>query len=103
MDHLLGLHFTSAWWAMLYLIILCVAATVFDRVITRLVGKVLSGTPAKIVRFVLMGAVCAGVLLGADALMDGVSQSWWSLAVLAIAAAAMMVLPAQASGENGND
>lgn len=94
MDHLLGLHFTSSWWALLYLIILCVAATVFDRVIARLVGKVLSGTPAKAARFVLMGAVCAGVLLGVDALMDGVRQELWSLAALALAAAALMVLPA---------
>ena len=94
MDHLLGLHFTSSWWALLYLIVLCVAATVFDRVIARLVGKVLSGAPAKVVRVVLMGAVCAGVLLGMDALMDGVQQEWWSLAALALAAAALMVLPA---------
>ena len=94
MDHLLGLHFTSSWWALLYLIILCVAATVFDRVITRLVGKVLSGTAAKVVRFVLMGVVCTSVLLGVDALMDGVRQELWSLAVLALAAAALMVLPA---------
>lgn len=95
MDHLLGLHFTSSWWALLYLIILCVAATVFDRVITRLVGKVLSGAPAKVVRFVLMGAVCAGVLFGVDALMDGVQQELWSLVALAVAAAALMVLPAE--------
>ncbi len=96
MDHLLGLHFTSSWWALLYLLILCVAATIFDRIIGRLVNKGLSGTPAKVVRFVLMSAVCAGVLLGTDALMDGVQQAWWSLGALAVAAAALMVLPAEA-------
>lgn len=100
MDHLLGLHFTSVWWALLYLIILCVAATVLDRIIGKLVGKALTGMPAKIVCFLLMSVTCAGVLLGADALMDGVWQDWWSLAVLAIAAAVLMVLPTQASGED---
>ncbi len=100
MDHLLGLYFTSTWWALLYLIILCVAATVLDRIIGMLVGKALTGVPAKIVCFVLMSVACAGVLLGADALMDGVSQSRWSLVALALAAAALMVLPTQASGED---
>lgn len=94
MDSLLGLHFTSSWWALLYLLVLCVAATIFERIIARLVNKVLSGTPAKVACFVLLSAVCAGVLLGVDALMDGVQQAWWSLAALALAAAALMVLPA---------
>lgn len=97
MDQLLGLQFTSTWWALLYLMVLCVAATVFDRVINRMVSKVLSGTPAKAVRFVLMAAVCAGVLLGMDALLDGVQQVWWSLAGLALVAAALMVLPAESA------
>ena len=93
MDHLLGMHFTSIWWAFLYLLILCVAATVFDRVIGRLVGKVMQGTAAKAVRFILLSAVCTLVLWGMDALMDGVWQSWWSLLGLAVLAAVLMVLP----------
>lgn len=93
MDHLLGMHYTSIWWAFLYLLILCVAATVLDRIINRLVGKKLQGAAAKAVRLVLMTAVCALVLWGADALLDGVWQTWWSLAGLAVLAAVLMVLP----------
>ena len=93
MDHLLGMHFTSIWWAFLYLVILCVAATVLDRIIGRLVGKVLDGAPAKFVRLVLMAAACAGVLWGVDALMDGVWLTWWCLVGLAVLAAVLMVLP----------
>lgn len=93
MDHLLGMHFTSIWWAFLYLVILCVAATVLDRLIGRLVGKVLKGGAAKAVRFVLMAAACAGVLWGVDVLMKGVWLTWWSLAGLAVLAAVLMVLP----------
>lgn len=93
MDHLLGMHFTSIWWAFLYLLILCVAATIFDRIIGRLVGKTMQGGAAKAVRLVLMSAVCALVLWGADAIMDGVWQSWWSLIGLAVLAAVLMVLP----------
>jgi len=96
MDHLLGMHFTSIWWAFLYLVILCVAATILDRIIGRLVGKVLSGTAAKTVRLVLMAAASAGVLWGVDALMDGVWLTWWTLASLAVLTAVLMVLP-----ENG--
>jgi len=96
MDHLLGMHFTSIWWAFLYLIILCVAATVLDRIIGRLVGRALSGTAAKAVRLVLVAAVCGGVLWGVDALMDGVWLTWWSLAGLAVLAAVLMVLPENA-------
>lgn len=95
MDHLLGMHFTSLWWAFLYLLILCVAATVFDRVIGRLVGKVLHGGAAKVVRLVLVAVVCGGVLWGVDLLMDGVWLSWWTLAGLAVLAAVLMVLPEQ--------
>lgn len=93
MDHLLGMHFTSIWWAFLYLVILCIAATILDRIIGRLVGKALSGVAAKAVRLVLMAAVCGGVLWGVDALMDGVWLTWWSLAGLAVLAAVLMVLP----------
>lgn len=93
MDHLLGMHFTSIWWAFLYLVILCIAATVLDRIVGRLVGKGLNGTPAKIVRLILVAAACAGVLWGVDALMDGVWLTWWSLAGLAVLAAVLMVLP----------
>lgn len=96
MDHLLGMHFTSIWWAFLYLVILCVAATVLDRIIGRLVGKALNGAEAKAVRLVLMAASCAVVLWGVDALMDGVWLTWWTLAGLAVLAAVLMVLP-----ENG--
>ena len=96
MDDLLGMHFTSIWWAFLYLIILCVAATVLDRIIGRLVGRALSGTAAKAVRLVLVAAVCGGVLWGVDALMDGVWLTWWSLAGLAVLAAVLMVLPENA-------
>ena len=95
MDHLLGMHFTSIWWAFLYLVILCVAATVLDRIFGRLVGKVLIGGAAKAVRLVLMAAVCGGVLWGADLLMDGVWLNWWTLAGLAVLAAVLMVLPEQ--------
>lgn len=93
MDHLLGMHYTSIWWAFLYLLILCVAATVLDRLINRLVGKKLQGTAAKAVRLILMTVVCALVLWGADAVLDGVWQTWWSLAGLAVLAAVLMVLP----------
>lgn len=93
MDHLLGMHFTSIWWAFLYLMILCVAATIFDRVIGHLVGKGLKGGAARAVRLVLMSVVCALVLWGADALMDGVWLTWWSLAGLAVLASVLMVLP----------
>ncbi len=93
MDHLLGMHFTSIWWAFLYLLILCVAATIFDRVIGRLVGKALKGSAAKAVRLVLMSAVCGLVLWGVDALMDGVWLTWWSVLGLAVLAAVLMVLP----------
>ena len=93
MDHLLGMHFTSIWWAFLYLVILCVAATVLDRLIARPVNRALKGAAAKAVRFVLMAIVCAGVLWGVDALMKGVWLTWWSLAGLAVLAAALMVLP----------
>lgn len=93
MDHLLGMHFTSIWWAFLYLVILCVAATVLDRIIGRLVGKALNGAAAKAVRLVLMAAACAVVLWGVDALMDGVWLTWWTLAGLAVLAAVLMVLP----------
>ena len=93
MDHLLGMHFTSIWWAFLYLLILCVAATVLDRIIGRLVGKGLRGAVAKAVRFVLLGAACALVLWGVDALMDGVWLTWWSVLGLAVLAAVLMVLP----------
>lgn len=96
MNHLLGMHFTSIWWAFLYLVILCVAATILDRVIGRLVGKGLRGTAAKTVRLVLMAVACAGVLWGVDALMDGVWLTWWSLAGLALLAAVLMVLPENA-------
>lgn len=96
MDHLLGMHFTSIWWAFLYLVILCVAATILDRIIGQLVGKALSGVAAKVVRLVLMTAACAGVLWGVDALMKGVWLTWWSLAGLAILAAVLMVLPENA-------
>lgn len=96
MDHLLGMHFTSIWWAFLYLMILCVAATVLDRVIGRLVGKMLGGGAAKAARLVLMSAACALVLWGVDALMNGVWLTWWALAGLAVLAAVLMVLP-----ENG--
>lgn len=96
MDHLLGMHFTSIWWAFLYLIILCVAATILDRVIGRLVDKALKGGLAKAVRLVLVAAACSGVLWGVDALMSGVWLTWWSLAGLAVLAAVLMVLP-----ENG--
>lgn len=99
MDHLLGMSFTSIWWAFLYLVILCVAATIFDRVIARLVGKVLSGGLAKAVRLVLMAAVCGGVLWGVDVLMDGVWLTWWSLAGLAVLAAVLMVLPENEKAE----
>ena len=93
MDHLLGMHFTSIWWAFLYLLILCVAATVLDRIIGRLVGKGMKDAAAKVVRLILMSAACALVLWGADALIDGVRQAWWSLAGLAVLAAVLMVLP----------
>lgn len=93
MDHLLGMHFTSIWWAFLYLLILCVAATVLDRVIGRLVGKAIKGGAAKAVRLVLMSAVCTLVLWGVDTLMDGVWLTWWSLVGLAVLAAVLMVLP----------
>ena len=93
MDHLLGMHFTSIWWAFLYLLILCVAATVLDRIIGRLVGKMLKGGTAKAVRLVLMAAVCGGVLWGADVLIKGVWLTWWSLAGLAVLAAVLLVLP----------
>lgn len=93
MDHLLGMHFTSIWWAFFYLVILCVAATILDRIIARLVNKGLKGAAAKAVRLVLMAAVCAGVLWGVDALMDGVWLTWWSLTGLAVLAAVLMVLP----------
>ena len=96
MDHLLGMHFTSIWWAFLYLLILCVAATVLDRIIARLVGKVLKGGAAKAVRLGLMTATCGGVLWGVDALIKGVWLTWWTLAGLAVLAAVLMVLP-----ENG--
>ena len=100
MDHLLGMHFTSIWWAFLYLVILCVAATILDRIISRLVCKALPGVAAKAVRLVLMSAACAGVLWGTDALMDGVWLTWWSLVGLAILTAVLMVLPENAqSGE----
>ena len=95
MDHLLGMHFTSIWWAFFYLVILCVAATVLDRIIGRLVGKTLKGGVAKAVRLVLMTVVCGGVLWGADLLMDGVGLTWWSLVGLAVLAAVLMVLPGQ--------
>lgn len=93
MDHLLGMHFTSIWWAFFYLVILCVAATILDRVIGRLVGRVLKGGVAKATRLVLMAVACAGVLWGVDALMSGVWLTWWSLAGLAVLAAVLMVLP----------
>ena len=93
MNHLLGMHFTSIWWAFLYLVILCVAATIFDRIIGRLVGKILSGAAAKAVRLFLMTAVSAGVLWGVDILMDGVQLTWWTLAGLAVLTAVLMVLP----------
>ena len=96
MDQLLGMHFTSIWWALLYLLILCVAATVLDRIVDRLVGKVVSGASAKVTRLVVMGALCAGVLWGADALMSGVWLNGWTLGGLAVLAAVLMVLP-----ENG--
>lgn len=95
MDHLLGMHFTSIWWAFLYLVILCVAATILDRILGRLVGKVLSGAAAKVVRLVLMAAVCGGVLWGVDLLMDGVWLTRWSLVGLAVLTAVLMVLPEQ--------
>ena len=95
MDHLLGMHFTSIWWAFLYLVILCVAATILDRILGRLVGKALSGGVAKVVRLILMAAVCGGVLWGVDLLMDGVWLNWWTLAGLAVLAAVLMVLPEQ--------
>lgn len=93
MDHLLGMYFTSIWWAFLYLLILCVAATVLDRVIGRLAGKGLKGGAAKVVRLVLMSAACILVLWGVDVLMDGVWLTWWSLGGLAVLAAMLMVLP----------
>ena len=96
MDHLLGMHFTSIWWAFFYLLILCVAATVLDRLVARLVGKALTGTVAKVVRLVVMIALCAGVLWGADALMEGVWLNLWTLGGFAVLAAVLMVLP-----ENG--
>lgn len=96
MDHMLGMHYTSIWWAFLYLVILCVAATVLDRIIGRLVNKVMGGAAAKAARLVLMAAVCAGVLWGVDALLDGVWLTWWSLAGLAVLAAVLMVLPENA-------
>ena len=92
MDQLLGMHFTSIWWAFLYLMILCVAATVLDRVINRLVSKVLSGVSAKAVRLVAMTAGCAGVLWGADRLMDGVWVNVWTMVGLAALAAVLMVM-----------
>ena len=104
MDHLLGMHFTSIWWAFLYLVILCVAATILDRIIGRLIGKRLSGTAAKAVRLVLMTLTSAGVLWGVDALMDGVWLTWWSLAGLAVLAAVLMVVPENAaSAQQGKD
>ena len=90
MDHLLGMHFTSIWWAFLYLVILCLTATVLDRVIGRMVGKALSGPAAKAARLVLLAAACAGVLWGVDALMNGVWLTWWCLAGLAVLAAVVM-------------
>jgi len=93
MDHLLGMHFTSIWWAFLYLVILCVAATVLDRVIDRLAARVLRGTAAKVVRLAAMTAACAGVLWGADLLIKGVWLNIWTLLGLAVLAAALMVLP----------
>ncbi len=104
MDHLLGMHFTSIWWAFLYLVILCVAATILDRLIGRLVGKRLSGVSAKVVRLVLMTLTSAGVLWGVDALMDGVWLTWWTLAGLAVLAAVLMVMPENtAPTPNGKD
>lgn len=96
MDHLLGMNFTSIWWAFLYLLVLCVAATVLDRIVARLVGRVLKGGAAKAVRFVVMSAACGGVLWGVDMLMKGVWLTWWALVGLAVLAAVLMVLP-----ENG--
>ena len=96
MDHMLGMYFTSIWWAFLYLVILCVAATILDRIIGRLVGKVLHGGAAKAVRLVIMALVSAGVLWGADLLLDGVWLNVWTLVGLAVLAAVLMVLP-----ENG--
>ena len=96
MDHMLGMHFTSIWWAFLYLVILCVAATILDRIIGRLVGKVIHGGVAKTVRLVIMALVSAGVLWGVDLLLDGVWLTWWCLTGLAVLTAVLMVLP-----ENG--
>ena len=96
MDHLLGMHFTSIWWAFLYLVILCVAATVLDRVIDKMLNGRLQGTAAKITRFAVMTAASAGVLLLADRLIEGVWLNVWTLLGLAVLTAAMMVLP-----ENG--
>jgi len=93
MDHLLGMHFTSIWWAFLYLMILCVAATVLDRVIGRLVNSKLQGTAAKAIKFVLMTVVSAGVLWVADRLIEGVWLNWWMLFGLAVLTAVLMVLP----------
>lgn len=93
MNYLLGMHFTSIWWAFFYLVILCVAATILDRVISRLVGRGLKGGPAKVVRLAAMTAACAAVLWGVDALMDGVWLTWWSLVGLAALTAVLMVLP----------
>ena len=93
MNYMLGMHYTSIWWPFFYLVILCVAATVFDRIISRLVGKALKGVAAVIVRLGLMFVLSFGVLWGADALMDGVQLTWWALVALAVIAAALTVLP----------
>lgn len=107
MTQLLGMEFTSIWMAFFYLVIFCVAATVLDRVIGRLVEKVLHGTAAKAARLVLLAVSGVLVLWGFDCLFDSVRLQWWTNGLLSVLMAVLMVLPessaAPEEGENAQE
>ena len=85
MTQLLGISFSSVWWAFGYLMAFCLISAPLDRLLGKLSGS------GKIVHFVLDAVANSAVLFLLDRLIGGISVSWWAVLVLALAAVALTV------------
>lgn len=92
MNELLGLSYSSVWWAFLYLMGFCLTGTVSDRLLGKLAGKITEKDAVrKAIHFVLDALVNAAVLFGLDLCMDSIGIAWWALTVLAVVMALVSV------------
>ena len=90
MNEILGLSYTSVWWAFGYLVAVCAIMTPIDRLMAKAAAGVSGSSGARIVRFVLDCVCGAAVLFVLDRVMSGVTLTWWALAALALAMGALM-------------